>query len=64
MAFICALLLTYMDEERSFFMLHTLIKKYDLEGIYLPGFRDLKKKFFVLLNLEKKFLPICYRVLQ
>jgi hypothetical protein len=64
MAFICALLLTYMDEERSFFMMHTLIKKYDLEGIYLPGFRDLKKKFFVLLNLEKKFLPKCYRVLQ
>ena len=64
MAFICALLLTYMDEERSFFMLHTLIKKYDLEGIYLPGFRDLKKKFFVLLNLEKKFLPKCYRILQ
>ena len=64
MAFICALLLTYMDEERSFFMLHTLIKNYELEGIYLPGFRDLKKKFFVLLNLEKKFLPKCYRILQ
>ena len=64
MAFICALLLTYMDEERSFFMLHTLIKNYELEGIYLPGFRDLKKKFFVLLNLEKKFLPKCYSVLQ
>ena len=64
MAFICALLLTYMDEERSFFMLHTLIKNYELEGIYLPGFKDLKKKFFVLLNLEKKFLPKCYRVLQ
>jgi len=64
MAFICALLLTYMDEERSFFMLHTLIKNYELEGIYLPGFKDLKKKFFVLLNLEKKFIPKCYRVLQ
>ena len=64
MAFICALLLTYMDEERTFFMLHTLIKNYELEGIYLPGFRDLKKKFFVLLNLEKKFIPKCYRVLQ
>ena len=63
MAFICALLLIYMDEERAFFMMHTLIKKYDLEGIYLPGFRDLKKKFFVLLNLEKKFLPKCYKIL-
>ncbi len=35
MGFICALLLTYMDEESSFFMLHTLIRKYQLEGIYL-----------------------------
>ena len=64
MGFICALLLTYMDEERTFFMLHTLIKKYELEGIYLPGFRDLSKKFFVLLNLEKKFVPKCYKIFK
>ena len=64
MGFICALLLTYMDEERTFFMLHTLIKKYELEGIYLPGFRDLSKKFFVLLNLEKKFVPKCYKLFK
>jgi hypothetical protein len=64
MGFICALLLTYMDEERTFFMLHTLIKKYELEGIYLPGFRDLSKKFFVLLNLEKKFIPKCYKIFK
>ena len=62
MGFICALLLTYMDEERTFFMLHTLIKKYELEGIYLPGFNELKRKFFVLLNLEKKFIPKCYKI--
>ena len=62
MAFICALLLTYMDEERSFFMLHTLVKKYELEKIYLPGLEDLKKKFYVLLNLEKKFIPKCYKI--
>ena len=62
MGFICALLLTYMDEERTFFMLHTLIKKYELEGIYLPGFNELKKKFYVLLNLEKKFIPKCYKI--
>ena len=62
MGFICALLLTYMDEERTFFMLHTLIKKYELEGIYLPGFNELKRKFYVLLNLEKKFIPKCYKI--
>jgi len=63
MAFICALLLIYMDEERTFFMLHTLIKKYELEGIYLPGLKDLKKKFYVLLKLEKRFIPKCYKIL-
>ena len=62
MGFICALLLTYMDEESSFFMLHTLIRKYQLEGIYLPGLEELKKKFYVLLNLEKKFIPKCYKI--
>ena len=62
MGFICALLLTYMDEERTFFMLHTLIKKYELEGIYLPGFNELKRKFYVLLNLEKRFIPKCYKI--
>ena len=62
MGFICALLLTYMDDERTFFMLHTLIKKYELEGIYLPEFSELKKKFYVLLNLEKKYLPKCYKI--
>ena len=63
MGFICALLLTYMDDERTFFMLHTLIKKYELEGIYLPEFNELKKKFYVLLNLEKKYIPKCYKIL-
>lgn len=35
--FICALLLIYMDDERTFLILITIIKKYDLEGIYLPN---------------------------
>ena len=62
MAFICALLLTYMDEERAFLMLHILMKKYNLESLYLPGLEELKKKFYVLLNLEKKFIPDCYKI--
>ena len=64
MGFIVALLLTYMDEERAFFMLHTLMKKRDLEGLYLPGFPDLNKKLFVLLNLEKKLIPKVYNSLK
>ena len=64
MAYIVALLLIYMDEKSSFFLLHSIIKDYGLEGIYLPGFPDLKKKFYVLLNLEKKFIPKIYEILK
>ena len=64
MGFITALLLTYMDEERAFFMMHALMKKRELEGLYLPGFPDLNKKLFVLLNLEKKLIPKVYNSLK
>ena len=60
MGYITALLLTYMDEERAFFMLHAIMKKRELESLYLPGFPDLHKKFYVLLNLEKKLIPKVY----
>ena len=60
MGFIVALFLTYMDEESAFFMLHSLIKKYDLEGFYLPGFPSLKKTFYIMLKLLKKHIPKVY----
>ena len=64
MGFIVAVFLTYMDEESSFFMLHSLMKKYNMEGFYLPGFPILKKTFYILLNLEKKFLPKIYELFK
>ena len=64
MGFITALLLTYMDEESSFFLLHSLMKKYDLEQFYLPDFPGLKKTFYVQLCLMKKYIPKVYEVLK
>ena len=64
MGYLVGLFLIYMDEESSFYLLHSLIKNYELEGIYKQGFPDLKKKFYVLLNLEKKFIPKIYDVLK
>lgn len=64
MGFIAALLLTYMEEERAFFMLHALMKKRDLESLYLPGFPDLNKKLYVLLNLEKKYITKIYNTFK
>lgn len=64
MGFIVAVFLTYMDEESSFFMLHSLMKKYALEGFYKPNFPELKKTFYILLNLIKKFVPKVYELFK
>jgi hypothetical protein len=47
-----------MDEESSFFMLHSLMKKYKMEGIFFDEFPELRKKFYILLNLQKKYIHL------
>ena len=64
MGFIAAVFLTYMDEESSFFMLDSLMKKYGLEGFYQPNFPKLKSTFYILLNLLKKFVPKIYELFK
>ena len=64
MGFIVALFLTYMDEESSFFMLDSLIKKYELEGFFLPNFPKLKGTFYVYLNLLKRYMPKTYELFK
>ena len=64
MGFLTAIFLYYMDEESSFFMLHSLMKKYKMEGTFLNDFPDLRKKFFIFLNLQKKYIPKIYNILQ
>ena len=64
MGYLTAIFLLYMDEESSFYMLHSLVKNYGFEGLYKEGFPDLKKKFYVLLNLEKKYIPKIYDIFK
>ena len=64
MGFMAAIFLTYMDEESSFYMLHSLMKKYQMEDIYFNNFPGLRKKFFIFLNLQKKFIPKIYNIFQ
>ena len=64
MGFLAAVFLIYMDEESSFYMLHSLMKKYKLEGLYYDNFPDLKKKCFVLLNMQKKYINKIYNIFQ
>jgi hypothetical protein len=60
MGFIAALLLTYMDEESAFWMIHSLVVKYNLKGYYLKDFPELKPSFYKLLSLMKRHLPNIY----
>ena len=64
MGYLVALFLLYMNEESSFYMLHSFVKNYGFEGLYSAGFPELKKKFYVLLNLEKKLIPRIYEILK
>lgn len=57
MAFLVGIFFSYLNEEKSFWMMENLLKNYHLQEIYLPGFPGLKKNFFVLLKLMKKLLP-------
>ena len=64
MGFLTALFLTYMDEESSFWLLHSLMVNYGLEGFFKKDFPDLRKCLYVLLSLVKKFIPKVYYQLR
>lgn len=64
MGFIAALFLTYMDEEQAFWMLHSLMTKYNLSGYYEDNFPGLIKSFYILLSLMKKHLPQIYNLFK
>ena len=64
MGFSTALFLTYLNEECSFWMLHSLMKNYGMEGFFLKGFPELRITLYVFLSLLKKILPKCFNLLK
>ena len=63
MGFLAALFLLYMDEENAFWMLNIVFKKYGLEEVYMKEFPGLRKRFYIFINLLKKFMPKIYNKL-
>ena len=63
MGFISALLLTYKEEECAFWILNSMINKYDMEGFYLNGFPGLEKAFYIMMCILKKHLKKTYDLL-
>ena len=61
MGFFTALLLTYMDEESSFWMLHALMMRYGQQYVFENGFPGLHVKFFVLGCLLHKEFPKLFK---
>ena len=62
MGFLCAVFLTYMDEESAFWVLHSIMDspKYNLKGLYQNNFPDLKLTFYKFMSLLKKHLNKIY----
>lgn len=53
MGFICAVFLTYVEEENAFWMLVSLMVNYNMENYYTPCFPELNKSFYILFSLLK-----------
>jgi hypothetical protein len=60
MGFICALFLTYIDEEPAFWLLHSLMVNYNMEGLYTTNFPKLAECFYIYYSLLKKYVNKVY----
>ena len=64
MSFLCAIFLSYMNEESSFWMMKSLMDKYNMKGYFQNDFPELKKSYFKLLKLLKSIFPKIYYTLK
>jgi len=64
MGFITALMLTYMDEDSTFWMIHSLMYKYNMKDFYFKDFPGLERCFYVLVRLLKKHIPKIYELFK
>lgn len=60
MAFIVGLFLTYLEEDTSFWLLHSLMEKYGMESFYTKNFPELIVSFYKFYRLMKKCVPRIY----
>ncbi|KAK9172935.1 Rab-GTPase-TBC domain containing protein [Cryptosporidium meleagridis] len=60
MGFIVGVLLMYMSEEDSFYMLISILEKYKFSGLYLPGLPLLNTHLEKLRKIFKKRIPNLY----
>lgn len=66
MAFIAGLLLMYLSEEDAFYMMVAILRgdRFNIHGLFSPGFPLLKEYFFQLRGLQKQLYPKLYNHFQ
>lgn len=64
MGALTALLLLFLDEEKSFWLLATLMQKYELKGLYAADLPRLYRCLFISTRLLRQFLPKVHMHLQ
>ena len=59
MGYVSALLMTYVTPEDAFCMMNCLYNKpeFNLKPLYLKGMPGLGTCFYILLSLQKKYMP-------
>ena len=57
MGLIAAIFLLYVSQEEAFTLLMKLITKYEMGGLFEPGFPTLYKLFFIHEKLLRLWLP-------
>ena len=60
MSYIAVTLMKYTTPENTYMIIAKWFEQNDAKEMFLPGFPGLKKNFYILLSLQKKFMPALY----
>ena len=61
MNYIASTLMKYTTPENSFMMMISLFEEYGVKEWFKPGMVGLKKDFYILLSLQKKYMPALFK---
>ena len=54
---LCGTFMTYTTPEEAFAITVSLFENYHIHDSFLPGLPGLEKNFYIMLHLQKKYMP-------
>ena len=64
MNYIGSTLMKYTTPENSFMIMISLFEEYGMKEWFKPGMEGLKKDFYILMSLQKKYMPALYKKMR